>query len=483
LPGHATTITPSPFPTTPSAPPDPSTHHASGSLRGRLDRTRRGMPPLDVPDDAPLPTEATPLENLGSEHTHPANHPERDRISDRPPRPGSVDDLRGFAVSPGSGGDEDAFGAEATAEPVDDETAADARRRARAAAVSFAPPALLPEPDSVRRKNWLPWIVIGTGLLVSWVMIKVFGSAPAGVPVGPSTELAAGAETSPAAAPEPSAAAATLTTGAPVPALALRTGGYVLEVASDPPGARITAADQVVLAPAVLELATINAPILVKAELDGLEATATVAPTDFQLKDGRHVHQLVLKLPATASSAPGATAEVEQTVGTEPSASRDAPDRAERPNKPSARAAKGSSERPASRRSASPEPKPATPLIAAPPVPIDDAAPPPAAESAPSEPAESSSPVAAITDRSVLETALECLSRGDNLCVVSALEGRARTARELEVLIETHLALGNSADAERSMRRYLERFTEGKSAAKYQRWLERRGEAAASPAP
>jgi hypothetical protein len=82
---------------------------------------------------------------------------------------------------------------------------------------------------------------------------------------------------------------------------------------------------------------------------------------------------------------------------------------------------------------------------------------------------------------SALDAALECLSRGDNLCVISTLEGRAKTARELEVLIETHLALGNAVDAERGMQRYLERFPDSKSAAKYQRWLERRSEPGATP--
>jgi hypothetical protein len=135
-----------------------------------------------------------------------------------------------------------------------------------------------------------------------------------------------------------------------------------------------------------------------------------------------------------------------------------------------------------------------TPAIAQPPVPVATSATAPAPTSttpvaptstapaaAPASASESASGATTATAPSPLDAALECLSRGDNLCVISRLEGRAKTARELEVLIETHLALGNAVDAERSMRRYLERFPDGKGAAKYQRWLERRAEPRVAP--
>ncbi len=257
---------------------------------------------------------------------------------------------------------------------------------------------------------------------------------------------------------------------------------YVLEVASEPTGARITAADQIVLAPAVMELATVTGPITVKAELDGHESvTTTVNPTDFAAKDGRNVHSLLLKLPAVAKSEPAAGADKTDSRRTQSDAARaKSATSGEAKAKPPQRA-------PASPAAASVSKAPsATPQIAPPPVPIESKATSSVApaDSSPATPAatptaESAGEVAT-PEGSLLDAALDCLSRGDNLCVISTLEGRARSARELEVLIETHLALGNAVDAERSMHRYLERFPDGKGAGKYERWLKRRSEPAAA---
>ena len=92
-------------------------------------------------------------------------------------------------------------------------------------------------------------------------------------------------------------------------------------------------------------------------------------------------------------------------------------------------------------------------------VPIESAATPP-------EPAKPDVP-------SPLERAMECLSRGDNPCVIDALEGRAGTERELGLLIETYLASGAAADAEREMKRYLQLYPGGQNAGKYQRALDK----------
>jgi hypothetical protein len=68
---------------------------------------------------------------------------------------------------------------------------------------------------------------------------------------------------------------------------------------------------------------------------------------------------------------------------------------------------------------------------------------------------------------------MKCLSRGDNPCVVKALEGRAGTERELGLLIETYLATGAGTNAERDMKRYLQLYPNGQNAGKYQRALEK----------
>jgi uncharacterized protein (TIGR02266 family) len=70
-----------------------------------------------------------------------------------------------------------------------------------------------------------------------------------------------------------------------------------------------------------------------------------------------------------------------------------------------------------------------------------------------------------------LEAALQCLKGGDSACAVKALEGRARTAREWELLVESHRALGNIESAHNRMRAYLRSFPSGRRAATYRELL------------
>lgn len=79
--------------------------------------------------------------------------------------------------------------------------------------------------------------------------------------------------------------------------------------------------------------------------------------------------------------------------------------------------------------------------------------------------------------------ALECLARGDNRCVIRALEDKASSARELELLIETYRAVGSTPRAERQIERYLARFPDGQRAAEYKRLLERRAPGASTTPP
>jgi uncharacterized protein (TIGR02266 family) len=70
-----------------------------------------------------------------------------------------------------------------------------------------------------------------------------------------------------------------------------------------------------------------------------------------------------------------------------------------------------------------------------------------------------------------LETALACLKVGNSACAVKALEGQARSAREWQLLVESHRALGNVGAAEGHMREYLERFPTGSMGETYRRLL------------
>jgi hypothetical protein len=77
--------------------------------------------------------------------------------------------------------------------------------------------------------------------------------------------------------------------------------------------------------------------------------------------------------------------------------------------------------------------------------------------------------------RSPLQSASVCLARGDNRCVIRALEGRARTAQELGLLIETYRSIGDTRRALKNMNLYLKRYPTAGRADIYRNILERAG--------
>jgi pSer/pThr/pTyr-binding forkhead associated (FHA) protein len=72
-----------------------------------------------------------------------------------------------------------------------------------------------------------------------------------------------------------------------------------------------------------------------------------------------------------------------------------------------------------------------------------------------------------------IEVASACLARGDNACVVRALQGKAQSAQELGLLIETYRAMGNTAQAHKHMAMYVQRFPTARRAETYRIMLER----------
>ncbi|MFW6023591.1 MAG: FHA domain-containing protein [Myxococcota bacterium] len=72
------------------------------------------------------------------------------------------------------------------------------------------------------------------------------------------------------------------------------------------------------------------------------------------------------------------------------------------------------------------------------------------------------------------ERALECAQKGDNACVVSALEGRAKTARDLALLIETYRTMGETEAATRNMELFVQRFPDDDRSSRYREFLEDR---------
>jgi ABC transport system ATP-binding/permease protein len=79
----------------------------------------------------------------------------------------------------------------------------------------------------------------------------------------------------------------------------------------------------------------------------------------------------------------------------------------------------------------------------------------------------------ATTGTSPMETASACLVRGDNLCVIRALNNRAGTPQELALLIETFRTMGNVDQAYRNMASYVQRFPAANRAEAYREMLKR----------
>jgi hypothetical protein len=121
-------------------------------------------------------------------------------------------------------------------------------------------------------------------------------------------------------------------------------------------------------------------------------------------------------------------------------------------------------------------PAPAAAVVPAP-TPAPAAAPKPKAEPEPEE-----KPAEAPKQRPI-DAAMACLGTGDNACVVKALEGKAKSAQELELLIETYRAMGNAAKAEKYMEVYVDKHPGERRAAAYRRLLEHQQAEGAAPPP
>jgi hypothetical protein len=80
------------------------------------------------------------------------------------------------------------------------------------------------------------------------------------------------------------------------------------------------------------------------------------------------------------------------------------------------------------------------------------------------------------SEASAMELASACLARGDNECVIRALEGNAGSERELGLLIETYRAIGDAKSAQKNMNMYLKRYPSARRAEVYRRMLELQSE-------
>jgi ABC transport system ATP-binding/permease protein len=74
-------------------------------------------------------------------------------------------------------------------------------------------------------------------------------------------------------------------------------------------------------------------------------------------------------------------------------------------------------------------------------------------------------------DEDPAKTARNCLARGDQRCVVKALEGKAESAQELALLIETYRALGETKKAVRHMETFVTRYATARQTPQYRQFI------------
>lgn len=278
----------------------------------------------------------------------------------------------------------------------------------------------------------------------------------------PEPAAAVEAPSPPAAPVEPAAAPVAAPEPAPPPPVE-PAQTYVVELSTTPEGATVELGGQSTTTPAQLALGTLAAPVTVSVRKDGFEpASLEIDQTGFVLEGGQLRRRIQLSLSALPPPPPAPP--VVAVKKPEPA--------------PEPRAAK----KPAAERAPRERPAPATASAK----PTPEPAPKPAPKPAPEPPAASEPAPAAA--QSPLQAAMACLSTGDNPCVLRALEGKASGPRELELLIETHRAMGNAGKAEQLMQGYVEKFPGERRATTYRRQLDRKAAESgagdtATPAP
>jgi hypothetical protein len=291
---------------------------------------------------------------------------------------------------------------------------------------------------SAARRNWIPWAVVGSGVFVSAVLVALFGSTPR-FQNAPSTDGASAAADSKTAGAVPDP----VEPQEPEPVTQV-----IVEVRVKPDGARVSVGKQTVISPAriAFELPNIEWPLQLQAEAEGYAPKETLlARHMFSAEPEGLLYKMTDSLAQLAEPAPEP----------EPAPSAQSPVK-DKKEADSGRRAKSASKKPEGGPAGQPR--------------------------ADSQPAAAEPETPAAPTESALDRALQCLSRGDNPCVLAALTN-ARAPRELDLLIETHRAMGNGTEAEKTMTRYLELHPDGRRASQYRRALGVDAPARPLPAP
>ena len=308
--------------------------------------------------------------------------------------------------------------------------------------------------------RWKPWVTRGLALIAlagvvtfSWLhgahlLERIL--PPELMPL-PAREPEATAVPTPApTAPAPAAAPATLPPAAAAPTVA-EGGEYALDVRTVPPRASAIIGGETIITPGVISLGAFPQPVELHIEKLGYQPEVVVIDrAGFVPAEGRMLRVLSLTLQ-TASAAPA-------PLDTAAPPAEVPPPSPAAPPPPVGKPALAAND---SRAPAAPSQKPEA---------KKPAASKPTATKKDKGVAKTEAP-APTPGASPLQAAQACLARGDNACAVQALQGKARTAREFELLVETHRAMGNQVKAWEAMRGYLERFPDEKRADSYRRTL------------
>lgn len=272
---------------------------------------------------------------------------------------------------------------------------------------------------------------------------------------------------------------------------------FELRLNTLPGGALVTVGERTGLSPMMLDLGTLTGAVEVRVEKEGFETvTQSVDLERFVEMDGKRVATVMLALPAlrevAAEQANTAVAPDAPAVELAPAPAPVAAAEPAPAPQPAAPAGRTRAARTAVGKRATPKPAAtAEPAAAAPAAPEAPVAPAPEATPAPVvaiTPAPAPAPVAPPTPSpapvvaapkpaplppppsgqlTAMQAARACLARNDASCAIAALEGRTRTAQELELLVETHRGAGNADAVIKYMRLYVERYPTERRAPAY----------------
>jgi uncharacterized protein (TIGR02266 family) len=226
---------------------------------------------------------------------------------------------------------------------------------------------------------------------------------------------------------------------------------YLLRVTTSPPGARVYANDQSVTSPGTLELGVVSSPIHVTVRKRNFHSSRVVVERSiFVQKANTMEGRIHLDLEPKPVKPEALQQEESQKKPIDPT---ETPDRKPPPSDASAIAPVGESQT-SETESAAPKDQSESTSDQGQPTETTDETPEPDAPQTP------------------FETATQCIAKGDNACVINALKDKASTETELGLLIETYRSVGDTSNATKYMKRFIEKYPKSNRSDIYRKIVE-----------